>query len=61
MKDQTNSTYVDKEGQVWTNIGEGISLTNFDGSIMTDIPKFLSDIVIKTINESSDDTDKVEE
>ena len=31
MEDESKS-YVDEDGKVWTNLGSGISITNFDGS-----------------------------
>jgi hypothetical protein len=32
-KEQEQSdSYIDKEGKVWTNLGHGISITNYDGS-----------------------------
>ena len=36
MEDQSNS-FIDEDGKVWTNLGDGISITNFDGSLFVPI------------------------
>lgn len=44
MEEQSKS-FIDEDGKVWTNLGDGVSITNFDGSpyIPTDWENFDKD------------------
>ena len=44
-----HTSYIDEKGKVWTNIGNGISFTNFDGSPIEEVPEYLKDIIIETL------------
>ncbi|HEY0057018.1 MAG TPA: hypothetical protein VGB63_16835 [Pedobacter sp.] len=51
---ETSNSYIDKKGQTWTEIGNGISLTNYDGSPISDLPDYLKNVIIFTLSTNED-------
>ncbi|MBC8052176.1 MAG: hypothetical protein H7Y13_03860 [Sphingobacteriaceae bacterium] len=52
-----HTSYIDENGKVWTNIGEGVAITNFDGSPIQDVDSEFLNLIIDRVN-PSEDTDQ---